>query len=64
LVSPAFRAAGGGCLRTRSRPLRRMTFGGSVVSTDEVTLDFREACERRNLRNQGALAKRLLTNSR
>ena len=39
-------------------------FGGSVVSTDEVTLDFREACERRNLRNQGALAKRLLTNSR
>jgi hypothetical protein len=44
--------------------LRRMTFGGSVVSTDEVTLDFREACERRNLRNQGALAKRLLTNSR
>ena len=38
LVSPAFRAAGGGCLRTRSRPLRRMTFGGSVVSIDEVTL--------------------------
>jgi hypothetical protein len=29
-----------------------MTFGGSVVSTDEVTLDFREACERRNLRNR------------
>ena len=36
-----------------------MTFGGSVVSTDEATLDFREVCKRLNLRNQGALAKRL-----
>jgi hypothetical protein len=39
-------------------------FWGLSGEHDEVTLDFREACERRNLRNQGALAKRLLTNSR